>query len=364
MQLPFLIYAYVLGASFLLSLAFTALARRLALRFNILDQPGHRKMQQAPVPLMGGVAIVAAFYLVTAGHILVLLLTTRFGAAWIEENLLLFLGDDARVKVAGILAGGLIIFVLGVVDDLAAMTPWVKLVGQIVAASVLVMSGIRLELFVLSEIWLAAPVTIVWVVLMTNSMNFLDNMDGLSGGVTVIACISFFLCVQIEDQLVRLLLMILAGSTAGFLYHNINPAKIFMGDAGSMFTGFMLATIALLGTFHVESTPSRIAVAAPVLALSVPLFDTLSVVYLRWRNGQNIMLGDKRHFSHRLVDLGMTPRHAVEFIYLVAGVVGLGAALLPLVNFGGTLIILGQTIGLYLLIVLLMNAKQREDTDE
>jgi UDP-GlcNAc:undecaprenyl-phosphate GlcNAc-1-phosphate transferase len=358
MQLPFLIYAYVLVTSFCLALVFTGAARKVAVRWGVLDQPGDRKMHGEPVPLMGGVAIVAAFYLMTAGHILILILTTQFGMAWIEENLLLFLGEGAKVKVAGILAGGLIIFVLGVVDDLAALTPWVKLIGQIVAATVLVLSGIQLELFVLSSLWLAAPVTILWVVLMTNSMNFLDNMDGLSGGVTVIACISFFLCVQVEDQLVRLLLMILAGSTAGFLYHNINPARIFMGDAGSMFTGYMLATIALLGTFHVEGTPSRVAVAAPVLALSVPLFDTLSVVFIRWRSGQNIMLGDKRHFSHRLVDLGMTPRHAVEFIYLVGAVVGLGAALLPLLDFGGTIIIIAQTVGVYLLIVLLMNAKQ------
>jgi UDP-GlcNAc:undecaprenyl-phosphate GlcNAc-1-phosphate transferase len=189
-------------------------------------------------------------------------------------------------------------------------------------------------------------------------MNFLDNMDGLCGGVTVIACLSFFLCVQTNDTLVRVLLMLLAGATGGFLYHNLAPARIFMGDAGAMFNGYMLATVTVLGTFHVETTPSRIAVAAPLIALSVPLFDTLSVVWIRWRLGQHIMLGDKRHFSHRLVELGMTPRRAVEFIFMVAAVLGLGAALLPLVDLGGTLIILAQTAGVYMLIVILMRARR------
>jgi len=166
--------------------------------------------------------------------------------------------------------------------------------------------------------------------------------------------------VQPGDQLVRLLLMLFAGSVGGFLYHNLSPARIFMGDSGSMFTGYFLATVAVLGTFHIQSTPSPVAVAAPILALSVPLFDTMSVIFIRWRKGESIMLGDKRHFSHRLVDLGMSPRQAVEFIFLVAGVVGLGGALLPKLDTQGTVIIIGQTVGVFLLIVLLMNAGKKK----
>lgn len=350
------IYLYTFALTFALSLFGTALVRRLALRWNIVDAPGERKVHSAPVPLLGGVAIVGSFYLFALAHIGGLAFLSLSGNPWLEENLLLFLGEDARVKVAGFLAGGFLIFLLGIVDDMKVLTPWVKLVGQVVAASVLVLSGLRIEMFVLSNFWLSAAVTILWVVLLTNSMNFLDNMDGLCGGVTVIACLSFFLCVQTNDTLVRVLLMLLAGSAGGFLYHNLAPARIFMGDAGAMFAGYMLATVTVLGTFHVETTPSRIAVAAPLIALSVPLFDTLSVVYIRWRLGQHIMLGDKRHFSHRLVELGMTPRRAVEFILMVAAVVGLGAALLPLLDLGGTLIILAQTAGVYALIVTLMRA--------
>jgi UDP-GlcNAc:undecaprenyl-phosphate GlcNAc-1-phosphate transferase len=129
-----------------------------------------------------------------------------------------------------------------------------------------------------------------------------------------------------------------------------------MGDAGAMFCGYVLATVAILGTFYTrETTPSRVALAAPFLALSVPVFDTLSVVYIRWRRGESIMKGDKRHFSHRLVEIGMTPRQAVEFIYLVAGVAGLGAVLLPHVDRMGTVVVLAQVVGVYCLIVLLMN---------
>ncbi|MBI1319492.1 MAG: undecaprenyl/decaprenyl-phosphate alpha-N-acetylglucosaminyl 1-phosphate transferase [Candidatus Hydrogenedens sp.] len=356
MSYDYLIYAYAFFCTFVLSWFGTRAVRWFALRYKILDQPGHRKMHAEPMPLLGGVAIVGAFYIFALGHIGGLMLLTQFGDDWIEHQLLQFLGEDAQVKVAGLLAGGVLIFLLGVVDDLYALKPWLKLVGQIVAAAVLVMSGIRLELFVLGNFWMSAAVTMLWIVLLTNSLNFLDNMDGLCAGVCIISCLSFFLCVQADDTLVRVLLMMMVGGAGGFLYYNLAPARIFMGDAGAMFCGYLLATIAVLGTFHVESTPSRIAVAAPVLALSVPLFDTLSVVYIRFRSGQNIMLGDKRHFSHRLVDLGMSPRQAVEFIYLVAIVVGLGAAMLPLLDLGGTLIILAQTVGVYSLIVILMNA--------
>mgnify|MGYP000428854142 FL=1 len=365
MQQHYFLYLYTLSASFLLALGLTYLMRRLALRWDFLDHPGDRKIHHSPIPLLGGVAIVATFYIMVFGHMFLFAVMDQYGPAWIERNLSSHFGENSGLKLAGVLLGGLMIFVLGVVDDMKVLRPWTKLLGQIAAAAVLVLAGNRIEMFVLSNWWLSAFATIFWVVLIVNSMNFLDNMDGLCGGVSIIAAYSFFLCLQPhEDQLVRFLLIIFAGSVAGFLYFNLSPARIFMGDAGAMFNGYFLATVAVLGTFHVETTPSRIAIAAPLLALSVPLFDTISVVFLRVRSGQNIMLGDKRHFSHRLVDLGMSPHQAVAFIFLVAGVAGLGGALLPLMDLGGTLIILAQTAGLFLLIVLLMNAKRRNGGTE
>lgn len=364
MILQYAIYAYALVFSFLLGTLLTEIVRRLALRWEVYDHPGERKVHREPIPLMGGVAIVATFYCIILVHLALIAFSQRLGANWLSDNLAAILGSDHRVKLAGIFAGGFLIFLLGLVDDLRNLSPWIKLLGQVTAALVLVLSDVCLDLFVLTDYpVLAALATIFWVVLMTNSLNFLDNMDGLCGGISVIAAFSFFLSVQpYHDELVRFLLMVFAGSVAGFLYHNLTPARIFMGDAGSMFNGYILATVAVVGTFHIENTPSsRLAMAAPLLALSVPLFDTVTVVLIRLKNRQNIMLGDKRHFSHRLVELGMTHRQAVGFIFLVAGVVGAGGALLHSADHIGTLIILAQTTGVFMLIVLLMRAHSRRD---
>lgn len=372
----YLIFIFAGAEAFILSMILTALVRRVAIRLRVVDHPGERKMHVTPVPLLGGVAIYAAFNLVILSNLLILWSIEQFEFQWIQENVLSFLGPNVTRPLLGIGAGAFLIFLLGIVDDLVALRPEIKLAGQLVAALVLVLSGIRLNLFIdsallqvpiaseLPEFWLNAinltlsgSVTVVWVIMMTNAMNFLDNMDGLCGGVSTIAALSFFLCVlPREEYFVCVMLIVFAGSVAGFLYHNLNPARIFMGDAGAMFCGFILATAAVVGTFYTGEGFSRIAVSAPLLALSVPIFDIVSVVYIRWSHGESIMKGDKRHFSHRLVDLGMTQRQAVEFIFLVAAVTGLGGALLSQVGQVGTVIILAQTAGVFLLIVLLMKA--------
>lgn len=372
----YLIFSYILIESFLFALVLTAVMRRVAFRFGIVDRPGERKVHKEPVPLLGGVAIYLSFNLVILINLWILLRSPALGFSWLETNVLTFFGENNIRPLIGMFAGGFIVFLLGVVDDLKALSPEVKLLGQLVAGFVLVLSGVHVEFFVdtllyrfeffseMSELTfgyvtatIAGALTIFWIVLMTNAMNLLDNMDGLCGGVSGIAALSFFLCVLPQQEyFVCVLLMAFAGAVAGFLYHNLNPARIFMGDAGAMFSGYILATVAVLGTFYTESNPSRIAVAAPLLALCVPLFDTTRVMYIRWRRGESIMKGDKRHFSHRLVELGMTPRQAVEFILLVAAVTGLGGALIGQVSPAGTVVILAQTAGIFLLIVLLMRA--------
>lgn len=377
----YLIFSYVLIESFLVAVLLTLGLRAFALKFNIVDQPGERKMHSDPIPLLGGVAIYLTFNLVILLNLAVLIVAPRLGFGWLEENVLSFLGENTIRPLTGIFAGAFIIFLLGLVDDIKVLSPEVKLIGQIAAALILVLSGIRLDIFLgpilhslplfesLSperfdqiSLLVSSGITIFWVVMMTNAMNFLDNMDGLAGGVAGIAALSFFLCVlPHEEYFICVLLMAFAGAVAGFLYHNLNPARIFMGDAGSMFCGYILATVAVLGTFYTESSGSRVAVAAPLLALCVPLFDTFSVIYIRWRNGESIMKGDKRHFSHRLVELGMTPRQAVEFIFLVAAVTGLGGVLLSQLGRLGTIVVLAQTCGIFLLIVLLMNAGKKPE---
>jgi UDP-GlcNAc:undecaprenyl-phosphate GlcNAc-1-phosphate transferase len=372
----YLIFSYVLVESFVVSLVLTTVVRRLALRLGVVDRPGARKIHTQAVPLLGGVAIFAAINLVIFTNLALLLRAPQLGFPWLEQNVLSFLGENTIRPLIGVFAGGLIIFILGIVDDLRSLRPEVKLAGQITAGFILVISGVHFDLFLdrilahleafsalpeVTQRWVslsaAGALSIFWVVLMTNAMNLLDNMDGLCGGISVIAALSFFMCVLPQQEyFVSVLLMVFAGSVAGFLYHNLNPARIFMGDAGAMFCGYILATVALLGTFYTESTPTYVAVAAPLLALCVPLFDTASVVYIRWRRGESIMKGDKRHFSHRLVEIGMTPRQAVEFIFLVAGITGLSGALLGQVGVMGTVVILAQTAGVFLLIILLMRA--------
>ena len=359
----YLIYAYAVGLSFILSILLTAGVRHLAIRWGLFDHPGERKMQSEPVPLLGGVAIFATFNLVIIANLLLLEPVRRFGIDWLELNVFSFLGSDVKWKLLGLSLGGLIIFLLGLVDDLKALSPEKKMAGQILAAVVVVSSGIRLDLFI-PDVWepgwtttiVSSVVTAFWIIMMTNAMNFLDNMDGLSAGVAVIAALSMFVCLMPRDTFVCVLLVVFAGSVAGFLFHNFNPARIYMGDAGALFCGYILATAAVLATFYTGSTSSRVAVCAPLLALSVPIFDMLSVVYIRWRRGESIMKGDKRHFSHRLVDAGMTPRQAVEFIFLVAAITGLAAVLVRQVNLWGTALIIAQVVGTYSLIVLLMNA--------
>ena len=359
----YLVYAVTLGLSFGISMGLTSVMRHLALRWHILDHPGDRKNQKRPVPLLGGIAIVVPFYIMVMGSLLLVQPVREFGIQWLETHVFQFLGKDHEIKLLGISAGGILIALLGLTDDLQTLRPWIKLLGQCVAAAVLVLSDMKLNLF--SEEWLgggtaefaSAIFTILWVVFLTNSMNLLDNMDGLSAGVAAIAAFSFFICaLRTDEAFICVLLMVFAGSVLGFLIHNLHPARIYMGDTGAMFCGYILATISILITFYDESTPSRVAIVAPLLALSVPIFDTISVVYIRWRAKVPIFQGDRRHFSHRLVNIGMTQQQAVEFIYLVAAVTGLGAGLLRQVNTVGTIIIMAQTFGLFLLLVLIMSA--------
>ncbi len=362
----YLVYAYLLTITFALSWLLTRVMRKAALRFNILDHPIGRKAHSEPTPLLGGVAIFGAFYIVVMAHLVALIVLQPYGPEWMDAKLSSMLGADGGLKLAGILVAGVMIFLLGVIDDLHVLTPWMKLAGQIVIALVLAGFGLRIRVFIFNDPVSSTIATVFWMVLIVNSMNLLDNMDGLSAGVSVIAAATFFLCVQPFDTyfMVRVLLVIFAGAMGGFLWYNLPPASIFMGDCGAMFSGYFLATVAVVGTFHLEGASPRVAVAAPVMALSVPLFDTLSVIYIRLRNGDSIMLGDKRHFSHRLVEVGMRPAMAVYFIFMVAGLVGLNGALLPYLNMGGTVIITAQTFGIFVLIVLLMNAGKRNGENQ
>jgi len=362
----YLVYCYIFALSLGVSIILTSLARAAAHRLDIMDHPAAHKAHELPTPLLGGVAIFFTFIGVLVFNLLLLaLLPNKFPAAeWITANVFTFLTKGVRWQVVGLLAGGGLIFLLGLLDDIRPLNPYAKLAGQVGAALVTVLSGTRLELF-LENAWLTGAVTVLWIVLITNSFNLLDNMDGLCAGIATICALIFFLSVvPLGQTFTAVVLLTFAGATAGFLYHNFSPASIFMGDAGSMFCGYVLSTLSVVSTFYTQDSPTKGAVIVPILVLGVPLFDTLSVICIRMKNRQSIVKGDKRHFSHRLVEGGMTDKQAVVFIYLVSLVVGLGATLLSRMGLVGAITVVVQGIGIFAIIILLMatNNKGGETT--
>ena len=357
-----LVYIYTFVIAAVVSAVLTPVARAVSVKLKVYDYPGERKLQDKPIPLLGGAAMLATFIVVTGVSLLVLRVfkDASFAREWVRDEILAFLGSAVYVKLLGLFGGAVIVFILGLVDDVRHLSPGLKLLGQIAAGLVLVVSGIRLELFIPSAI-LGGVLTVFWIVLMTNSMNLLDNMDGLAAGITGIASVIFFLAVApLGQTFTSVMFLMVAGTMSGFLFYNFSPAVLFMGDAGSMLCGYMLASLAVLGTFYDAGySPTRVAVVIPLLALGVPLFDTLSVIYIRLKNGESIIRGDKRHFSHRLVQFGMTERQAVVFIYLVAVVVGLGATLLSTLGVVGVVMVMIQAIGVFAIVGLLMASSRR-----
>ena len=354
-------YGYIFLFALVVSAALTAIARHVAHRWEVYDHPADHKIHKDPTPLLGGAAIAGTVLITVVLNLGLLgLLDDRVPIAhWLNEYIFAFLGVDVIKKLAGLFIGGALILMLGLIDDLVRLRPEHKLVGQIVAALIMVSCGVRIQLFIPNP-WIGGFITLCWIVLMSNSFNLLDNMDGLCAGITAIISFVFFLAVYpLGQTFTSVMLLAMAGSASGFLFHNFNPAKIFMGDAGSMFCGYILSSLAVISTFHSGTDGSRVAVLLPVLVMAVPLFDTLSIIFIRIKRKQSVMKGDKRHFSHRLVNLGMTERQAVVFIYLVTLVTGLGATLLSQVNLRGGLTIFVQSLGVFAIIVLLMIGNNR-----
>jgi UDP-GlcNAc:undecaprenyl-phosphate GlcNAc-1-phosphate transferase len=263
--------------------------------------------------------------------------------------------DRISGRLAGILLGGSLVFVAGILDDfLSARFHWVlKLCGQVLGAIIVVASGVHTTFLPWS--WLNWLVTVVWIVGITNAFNLLDNMDGLSAGVAFVA--SSVLLVNAwwrGEVFVSLILVAFIGTLFGFLLFNFEPASVFLGDCGSLFIGFMMATLTLLERYVTTASSSYFPVVMPVVLLAVPLTDTLTVIAIRVRDGRPVYVGDSSHLSHRLVALGFTKREAVLFIYLATFCLGAGAALLPDASLGETVLLAAQAVGIVLLILRLM----------
>ena len=299
MIIPILVFIGALAIAFVA----TPIARRIAPRVGVMDHPSPRKVHAQPTPLLGGVVIVAASLLA------LLLLRDRFEFQ----------------QLATMLLGAALMALIGFYDDRWGLRPIWKLSGQIVAATILILSGVKIS--ALPQEWMNIIVTLVWVVGITNSLNLLDNMDGLSSGVAAV-CASFFVVMAaMSGQIyVGALAAALLGATLGFLAYNFSPASIFMGDTGSLFLGFMLAAIGIKLRF--PANVPFVTWMVPIIVMGVPIFDTTLVFISRLRRGKNpLTTPGKDHLSHRLVARGFTTREAVMSHYLISGIYGMVAIL-------------------------------------
>jgi UDP-GlcNAc:undecaprenyl-phosphate GlcNAc-1-phosphate transferase len=301
MSAPGLGYVAAFLAALALSLLCTPVALRVAVRAGILDRPGSHKGHELPVPYLGGIAIMAAFCAAVGVAVLAAPLGAE-GAGWLPA----------------ILPLGLAVGAVGLVDDLRGLGPVVRLAAQAAAALVLWTLGVSASVTTVVGIDLA--LTVLWIVGVTNAYNLLDNMDGLSAGIGAIAALWFFLLSALAGQdAAAVAALALAGSALGFLRCNRHPARIYMGDAGSLFIGFVLAVLGL----ELDGTASGLAsFAVPVLVLGVAIFDTSLVTVTRLVSGRSPFRGGRDHTSHRLVSLGLGVPRAVGLLYAVGAALG------------------------------------------
>ncbi|MGQ9574641.1 MAG: MraY family glycosyltransferase [Thermoguttaceae bacterium] len=337
--------------------------RRYGPRLGLIDRPGGRKLHTSPMPTSGGLAIWLGVVLPFAAGQVLLGLVLAARQADRAPRLPVPVPAIAQPHLSGlaeqsgrlwqVLAGGTVLMVLGLVDDRRGLDWRLRLSVQTLVALVMVLLGWRMSLFVDAPLG-TGFLSVVWIVGLVNSFNMLDNMDGLSAGVAAIAAsilaAVMLLAPRLEANQPQLFvagfLLVLVGALLGFLWHNRPPARLFMGDAGSYLIGYLLAIATLTATFAGQDVP-RHAILAPLCVLAIPLYDTATVIAIRLRAGRSPFVGDKSHFSHRLVELGMTKTQAVLTIYLATATCGLGALLLYQVNqigAGVILVIVGCTL--------------------
>lgn len=306
-----------------LALLVTPIVKKYAFKIGALDRPDRRKVHKRVMPRLGGLAIYFSF-------IAAVLLTM-----------------DMAPQVYGLLLGGTLIIVLGFIDDTKGLSPRLKLAGQIAAAAAVaaIPFGLRVEFLtnpfsdeLITLGILAIPVTVLWIVSVTNAVNLIDGLDGLAGGTVFISALTLAAVVWIETAKAGVfpgqseafvLALILAAAIAGFLRYNFHPAKIFLGDSGSMFLGFSIAALSIMG---VAKSATFISVIIPVVILGIPLLDTIFAIVRRYCGRRPIFQPDKEHLHHRLIQMGLSHRQAVLSIYGVNVVLGLSAIVLTLIS--------------------------------
>ncbi len=324
---PFTLYALGGVAAFAISLLTLPLWRRWAVRAGLVDDPGQRKIHATPTPLAGGWAVLGAIALTIlagVGAVMLGLLDVAGGGA---QELLRYGVGKRGGQLAVILAGAFGMAMVGSLDDKYELRPALKFGGQILIASFVALAGVRITLFVPSAAFSFA-VTVLWILTVTNAVNFLDNMNGLCAGIGLIGAWACGWSAALQGQyLVASLAFISCGALLGFLPHNFPKATAFLGDAGSHLVGYLLAVLAILPHYYSTLQPSVWAVLSPLVILAVPLVDLVCVVLIRWRLGQPFYVGDNNHISHRLVRRGLSKTTAVILIWLVAAMAAAAALL-------------------------------------
>lgn len=309
-----LAYVVPFFIALIVSYAVTPGVKKLAIKIGAIDKPDERKVHTHVIPRLGGLAIYIGFM------------------AAVLYSMPVF------SEFFGFLLGAAAIVLLGIWDDIRNIPAKVKLAGQIIAAAIPVAYGVQIEwvtnpfgtILIIPE-WLAVPVTVFWIVGFTNTVNLIDGLDGLAAGVSVIASISmFFMAVSMNQYLPAMILVAMSGAALGFLQYNFNPAKIFMGDTGSMLLGYTMAVVAVLG---LVKTAATVALIVPIIALGVPIMDTLFAIIRRKMSGVPVFQPDKGHLHHRLLALGMTQKQAVLSMYMVSVLLGFVAVFVANVGY-------------------------------
>lgn len=312
-----------LFAAFVASILLTPLVKRLAFRLGAVDAPNYRKVHARIMPRLGGLAI--------------------FGAFIIGLGIYSYFGSLSKYSIA-IMVGALVIVVTGVLDDMYEISAKAKMLGQLIASLVVIFGGGIQIAFInlpfggqLDFGFLSIPFTILWIVGITNAINLIDGLDGLAAGVSTIALVTLSAMAFIMgDMFVVAMAAILAASAIGFLFYNFHPAKIFMGDTGALFLGFMISVLALLGFKNV----TIVSLIIPIIMLGVPISDTFFAIVRRYRMKQKWSDPDKSHLHHRLLDMGFSHRQTVLIIYGFAAMFGLAAIIFSMSKIWGAILLI------------------------
>lgn len=302
-------HAFLIAVALVVTFVATPIVRRVSVRAGLVDRGGARKVHTEEISRLGGVAIFLGLAAAVCAQL--------FGELVMGWTPVLRVAGG---PLAGTVAGLVVIFAVGLVDDIRGLSPGWKLLGQLLAASLPIAAGLRME-FVGNPIdgglfqlgLLSYPVTALWIVGFANVINLIDGLDGLAAGIAAIAATSFLvLAVQMNQLVAAVLAAAIIGACVGFLRHNFHPASIIMGDSGALTLGFALACMSLLG---VMKSVAAITLVVPLLVIGVPVFDTFSAIVRRWRHGRPIQEADNGHIHHRLLYRGFNQRQTVLIIY-------------------------------------------------